>query len=51
VYGKMKPRRPKLRWLYDVQADPITIGIKKWRRKAHDRSEWMDVISEAEVKL
>jgi len=27
------------------------IGIKGWRRKALYRSEWMDVIREAKVKL
>ena len=41
----------KLRWLDDVQADLKIIGIKGQRRKAQDRSEWMDVIREAEVKL
>jgi hypothetical protein len=48
--GKRKVRRPKLRWLDDIQ-DLKMIGIKRWRRKAQDRPEWMDVIREAKVKL
>jgi hypothetical protein len=35
--------------LDDVQADIKRMGIKGWIRKAEDRSEWMDVIREAEV--
>jgi hypothetical protein len=27
------------------------IGIKGWKRKAQDPSEWKDVIREAKVKL
>jgi hypothetical protein len=49
--GKKKAGRPKLRWLDFVQADIKIIGIKGLRRKAQDRSEWMDVVWEAEVKL
>lgn len=34
--GKRKAGRPKLRWLDDIQADLIMIGIKGWKRKAQD---------------
>jgi hypothetical protein len=34
-----------------VQADLKITGIKGWRRKTQDRSEWMRVVREAEVKL
>ena len=43
--------RPKLRWLDDLQADLQTTRIKAWRRKAQDRSEWMDVKRKAKVEL
>jgi hypothetical protein len=49
--GKREVERPKLRWLDDVQTDLKVTGIKGWIRKAQDRSEWKNVISEAEVKL
>jgi hypothetical protein len=29
-------RRPKLRWLGDVQAEIITLGIKRWSLKAQE---------------
>ena len=49
--GKRKVGRPKLTWLDDIQADLKMMGIKGWRRKAQDRTEWIDVIREAKVKL
>jgi len=46
-----KVGRPESRWLDDIQADVKMIGIKGWRRKVQDRSQWMDFIREAKVKL
>jgi hypothetical protein len=34
----------------DAQANLKMTEIEGWRRKAQDRSEWIDVIREAEVK-
>jgi len=48
--GKSKVGRTKLRRLNDKQVDFKIIWIKR-RRKALDRSEWMDVTREAKVKL
>jgi hypothetical protein len=48
---KRKVGRTKLRRLNDTQVDFKITGIKGWRRKAQDQSEWMDVIREAKVKL
>jgi len=48
---KRKVGRPKLRRLDDIKADLKIIGIKVWRRKTQDRSEWMDITEEAEVTL
>jgi hypothetical protein len=36
--GKTR-RRPKVRWLDDVQEDLGEIGIEGWRRKAQDRDQ------------
>jgi hypothetical protein len=49
--GKRKVARPKVRWLDDVQTDFKITGIKAWRMKAQDQSEWMDFIRETEAKL
>ena len=49
--GKRKVGKPKLTWLDDMQLNLKMIGIKGWRIKAQDWTEWMDVIRETEVKL
>ncbi|KAJ4432335.1 hypothetical protein ANN_20954 [Periplaneta americana] len=38
--GRRKVGRPKLRWLDDVQADLTKVGIRRWRTRALDRSDW-----------
>jgi S-adenosylmethionine:diacylglycerol 3-amino-3-carboxypropyl transferase len=48
---KRKIGRPKLRWVDEVQADIITLRIKRWICKAHDRQEWARITKEAKVKL
>jgi hypothetical protein len=47
--GQRKVERPKLRWMDEVQADIKITGNEGSTRKGQDRSEWMDVIREAEV--
>jgi hypothetical protein len=49
--GKRKVGRPKLKWLDDIQVDLKMMGVKGWRRKAQGRTEWIDFIKEAKVKL
>jgi hypothetical protein len=49
--GKGKVGRPKLRWLGDIQADLKITAIKGRRKIFQDRSEWMDIIRDAEVNL
>ena len=48
---KRKIGRPKLEFLDDVQKNLKITGIGEWRRKTQDRSEWMNVIREASVKV
>ncbi|KAJ4438301.1 hypothetical protein ANN_14240 [Periplaneta americana] len=49
--GRRKVGRPKLRRLDDVQADLTKVGIRRWRTRALDRSDWSDVLREAKAKL
>lgn len=49
--GRRKVGRPKLRWLDDVQADLTRVGVRRWRTRALDRSDWSDVLREAKAKL
>jgi hypothetical protein len=48
--GKLGERRrtgrPRLRWLDDVEADLRTMGIKRCRLIAKDRTEWAGIIRE-----
>jgi len=44
-------RRPRLRWINDVEDDLRKLGVKRWRTKALDREEWASIIREAKAKL
>jgi hypothetical protein len=53
--GKLEGRRdrgqPKLRWINDVKDDLRKLGVKRWRTKALDRTEWASIVMEAKAKL
>jgi hypothetical protein len=49
--GRRDIGRPKLRWLDDVEDDIKAVGIRRWRIKEQDRSEWTAIKTEAKVKL
>ena len=42
-------RRPKLRWLEDVQKDLWEMKFKRRHQTAADREEWASVIEETKV--
>jgi hypothetical protein len=43
--------RPKLRWLDCIENDLKSMGVKRCRKKAEDRSVWAIILKEALVKL
>jgi hypothetical protein len=49
--GRRAVGRPRLRWLYDVEADIKAVGVKRLRIKAQDRKEWSAILREAKAKL
>jgi hypothetical protein len=46
-----KAGRSKLRWLDCIESDLKSMYVKRWRKKAEDRSVWDIVVKEALVKL
>jgi hypothetical protein len=49
--GRRGRRRPRFRWIDDVEDDLRKLGVKQWRAKALDREEWASIIREAKAKL
>jgi hypothetical protein len=49
--GKRKVGRPKLRWLDCIENDLKFVGVKRWRKKAEDRSAWAITLKEVMVKI
>ncbi|KAJ4429684.1 hypothetical protein ANN_21885 [Periplaneta americana] len=49
--GKRRAGRPKLRWLDDVQDDLVKSGIKRWRRRALEREDWVAILKKVKAKL
>ena len=49
--GGRGTRRPRLRWIIDVEDNLRKLGVKRWRTKALDREEWASIIREAKAKL
>jgi hypothetical protein len=49
--GRRKPGRPRIRWLDCVEDGLKTLGVRRWRKRAEDREEWVIILKEAVVKL
>ena len=49
--GRRKAGRPKLRWLDCIENDLKSMGVKRWRKKAEDRSVCAIVVKEVLVTL
>jgi hypothetical protein len=49
--GRRNAGRPKLRWLGCVENDLKSMGVKRWRKKADDRSVWAVILKEALVTI
>jgi hypothetical protein len=45
--GGRRRRKPRKRWLDDVEADLRKMKVKRWRRKAMDRTEWKKICEAA----
>jgi hypothetical protein len=46
LYSK---RRPRMRWLDDVESDLKKTEVKGWKEKMRDRKQWRLVVEEAKA--
>jgi len=49
--GGEKIERPRLRWMDDVESHLKNMGVKRWRTRALDSTEWASVVRTAKAKL
>jgi hypothetical protein len=49
--GGRKKGRPALRWVGVDESDLRNVGVKRWRSRALDRTEWASVVREAKSRL
>jgi hypothetical protein len=49
--GRREAGRPKLRWLDCIENDLKSVDVKRWRKKAQDRSVRAIILKKALVKL
>jgi hypothetical protein len=49
--GRRKVGRPKLRWLDCIENGLKSMCVKRWMKKAEDRSVWAIILKEALVIL
>ena len=49
--GRREAGTPKLRWLTYIENDLTSMGVKRLRNKAEDRSSWAVILKEAVVAL
>jgi hypothetical protein len=48
--GRRGRRRPRLRWIYDVEDDLRKLG-DRWRTKALKREKWASIVKDTKAKL
>jgi len=41
--GRRIRRRPRKRWIEDVEEDIQTMGIRGWRKLSKERTEWKKI--------
>jgi hypothetical protein len=49
--GRRKAEGQKLKWLECIEKWSQSMGVKRWRKKAEDRSVWAIILKEALVTL
>jgi len=47
--GRRKRRRPRKRWIEDIDDDLQIMGIREWRKLCKERAEWKKITEKAKT--
>jgi hypothetical protein len=42
--GRRSRRRPRKRWIEDIEKDIEIMGIRGWRKLCKERAEWKEIV-------
>jgi hypothetical protein len=47
--GTRTRRRPRKRWIVDIEEDMQIMGIRRWRKQCKERAEWKRITERAKT--
>jgi hypothetical protein len=47
--GTRTSRRPRKRWIADIQEDLQIMGVRRWRKQCEERAEWKKITEKAKT--
>jgi hypothetical protein len=49
LLGERTVRRPKRRWIEEVERELKGMGVRDWKRLALERDKWKEIVEEAKA--